>query len=84
MGSVGRVSGAEACVVHRYDDRAVLLRHGRHGVGVVGVGQMLLGVQVRRQHQGLAITAGSADQASATVSHGVLVTAPTAPTQIER
>lgn len=39
---VRRVPAAEVGVVHWHDNRAVLLRHGRHSVRVVRVRQMLL------------------------------------------
>lgn len=79
---VGRVPGAEAGVVDRDYDGPVLLRHRGHRVRVVRVRQVLLGVQVGRQHQGLAVRVTA--ESVATVSHRELVTATAAPARIER
>lgn len=70
-------------VVHRHHDRAVLLGHRRDRVRVVGVGQVFLGVQVRREHQGLPVAARR-DESAAAVAYRELVAAAAAAAYIER
>lgn len=81
---VGRVARAEIRVIHRHHDRAVLLGHRCYRVRVVGVGQVFLGVQVRRQHEGLPITARRYEASAAAVAYRELVAATAAAAQIER
>lgn len=81
---VGRVARAEVRVVHRHDDRAVLLGHRRDRVRVVGVRQVLLGIQVCRQHEGLPVAARRYEAPTAAIPYRKLVAATAAAAQIER
>jgi len=81
---VGRVPRAEIRVVHRHHDRAVLLGHRCDRVRVVGVGQVFLGVQVRRQHEGLPVAAWRYEASATAIAYRKLVAATAAAAQIER
>lgn len=82
--SVGRVTRAEIRVVHRHHDRAILLGHRCDRVRVVGVGQVFLGVQVRRQHERLPVAARRYEASATTIAYCELVTATAAAAEIER
>jgi hypothetical protein len=84
VGGVGGVSGAEARVVHGHDDGPVLLGHGRHRVRIVRVRQVFLGVEVRREDEGLAVPARRAHEAAPAVADGELVAATTSSAQVKR
>lgn len=84
MRGVGRVTRAEIRVVHRHHDRAVFLGHRGDRVRVVGVGQVFLGVQVRRQHEGLPVAARRYEASATAIAYRELVAATAAAAQIER
>lgn len=84
MRGVGRVARAEIRIVHWYHDRAVLLGHRCDRVRVVGVGQVFLGVQIRRQYKGLPITARRYEASATAIAYRELVAATAAAAQIER
>lgn len=74
------MSGAEIRIVTGDDYGAVLLGHRRDSVRVVGVGQVFLGVQVRREHQRLPVPSRGRDETAAAVPYGELVAAAAAST----
>lgn len=82
--SVGRVTRAEICVVHRHHDRAVLFRHRCNRVRVVGVGQVFLGVQIRRQYERFPVAARRHEASATAIAYRELVAATAAAAQIER
>jgi hypothetical protein len=69
-------------VVHGEYHCSVFFAHGGHRVGVVGVGKMLLGIEIGREDQRFAIT-GSPHHVSG-VPEGELVATPRAAAKIER
>ena len=81
---IGRVTRAEIRVIHRHHDRAVLLGHRCNRVRVVGIGQVFLGVQVRRQHEGLPVASRWYETSATAVAYRELMAATAAAAQIER
>lgn len=81
---VGRVTRAEIRIIHRHHDRAVLLGHRCDRVRVIGIGQVFLGVQVRRQHKGLSVASRWYETSATAVAYRELVAATAAAAQIER
>lgn len=82
--SVGRVTRAEICIVDRHHDRAVLFRHRCNRVRVVGVGQVFLGVQVRREDERFPVAARRYEASATAIAYRELVAATAAAAQIER
>ena len=81
---VRRVPGPKIRVVDRHDDRAVLLGHRRHRVRVVGVRQVFLRVEERRQDQRFPVATRRPDETAAAVSDRELMATAAASAKIER
>lgn len=81
---VRRMSGSKIRVIHRHNDRAILLGHWRDSVRVVRVRQVFLGVEERRQHQRLPVTTRWTHETAAAVSDRELMATAAAPAKIER
>lgn len=78
------MSGPEARIVNGNDDGAVLLGHRGDSIGVVGIGQMLLGVEVSRKNEGFSVPARRSNETTPTIAYRELMASSTPSSQIER
>ena len=81
---VGRVPGPKIRVVDGHNDRAILLGHRRDRVRVVGIRQMFLSVEERRQDQRFPVASRRPDETTTAISDRELMATTTASAKIER
>lgn len=81
MRGVGGMARAEGRVIRRHYNRAILFGHRRDRVGIVGVGQMFLGVQICGEHEGLPVA--WRDESTAAIAYRELMATAAAAAYIE-